>query len=240
MIRAGFQRARRAALALAALLALAAGAAAEDAQALFAQGYELYKGGLYKGAIALFQQGLDGDPGNGLAHFYLAESHYKLGQLQPALEHYRQSIDLLPEGDDQTRARNLAVAIEAELGAGSSAGTNAGSGSASTATTSGGTVDWAALVGQDAGVSKAIMEFYNTTHPVNYAPKSQILGIYNMLLESASPAGATVAFKCMVANPGDTGKLYRARAALEPDGSSFKVVTFTPREKFTLEKLGAF
>ena len=195
---------------------------------------------LYKGFITLFQQGLASEPGNGLAHFYLAESHYKLGELAPALDHYKQAADLLPDGEDATRARNLAVAIEAELGAGS--GTTSGTTSSGTSSSSatGGSVDWGDLVASDAGVSAAIKDFYNTTHPVSYVSRSKIEGVYEMVLESATPTEAIVGFRCLVANPGDRGKFFRARATLEADGSGFRVIAFNPREKFNLQKVGVF
>jgi hypothetical protein len=163
-----------------------------------------------------------------------------LGDLEPALEHYRQAVALLPEGADATRARNLALAIEAELGAGG-ATTDTGEASSTTEpTTANATIDWPSLVSQDAGVSRAIMDYYNTTHPVEYVSRSKIEGVYGLELESASPSDAIVAFRCLVANPGDKGKFFRARATLTADGTAFKVTRFEPREKFNLQKVGVF
>jgi len=44
----------------------------------------------------------------------------------------------------------------------------------------------------------------------------------------------------LVANPGDRGKFFRARATFEADGSGFRVIAFTPREKFNLQKVRVF
>jgi tetratricopeptide (TPR) repeat protein len=240
---------RRAPVALAVLAAIVlalspASAASEDSKTLFAQGFELYKSEIYRGAIALFQQGLASDPNNGLAHFYLAECHYKLGELAPALEHYRTATALLPDGEEATRARNLAVAIEAELGAttGATEPAPAASGTASTETAepsaqaASGPVDWGALTADTHALARAITEFYDSTQPVAEVKGSTIINVFSIELVGASGDRATVKFRCEVrASHGKTG-IFRAHVNLAAASGTYSVTEFKQDERFDIVK----
>lgn len=213
---------------LAALVA-ATPAPAQDTQALFAQGYELYKGGLYKGAIALFEEGLAAAPGNGLAHYYLAECRYKLGDLAQALDHYRQAAALLPAGEEATRSANLALAIEAELGAGTEpAPEPAATGSATPA------LDWNAVVADAQGLGRAIMDFYNTNKPVKGLRNSCVDRVWKIALDQSDDQGAVVGFLVNVNALGRGPGQFSAAARLATDGTGYRVVEFLPRQQFML------
>ncbi|MEX2649513.1 MAG: tetratricopeptide repeat protein [Alphaproteobacteria bacterium] len=220
---------------LAALVA-ATPAPAQDTQALFAQGYELYKGGLYKGAIALFEEGLAAEPGNGLAHYYLAECRYKLGDLAQALDHYRQAAALLPAGEEATRSANLALAIEAELGAGTEpAPAPAATTESTVAAAPSSGPDWKAVVADASRLGKAIMDFYNTNKPVKQSRNTTISRVWNIKLEGANDEGAMVGFMVHVEAMGRTPGQFKAAARLAPDGPGYRVVEFLPRQQFNLD-----
>ena len=230
---------RRAPPALAVLtaiaLALGSGAAfAQDTKTLFAQGYELYKSEIYRGAIVLFEQGLAGDPNNGLAHLYLAECHYKLGELAPALDHYRIASALLPEGEEATRARNLAVGIEAELASADTSSSAAAEQPAASAAS--GPVDWNALTADTHAVGQAIAEFYDATQPVAEEQGSTIINVFSFELAGNTGDRATVKFRCEVrARHGKTG-IFRAHATLAAEAGTYRVIEFIPDERFEIVK----
>jgi tetratricopeptide (TPR) repeat protein len=214
-------------------------ASAQDTQALFAQGYELYKGGLYKGAVKLFEEGLAAEPDNGLAHFYLAECQYKLGNLAGALDHYRQAAALLPPGEEATRSTNLALAIEAELGtateepAVSSGTAETTSTATTTASTSG--PDWNAVVADQAALGDAIKDFYNTNHPVQTARNTTITRVWGIKLDRADAEGALVICMIQVEALGRMPGQFKSAARLAPDGAGYTVVAFEQRQPIVLE-----
>ena len=76
------------------LLAFVSGAAAQNVKQLFFDGYELLKEGKAKEAIVKFEQGLETEPNNALARFYLGEAYFTAGQKDKASEQLRKSLEL--------------------------------------------------------------------------------------------------------------------------------------------------
>jgi hypothetical protein len=81
-----------------------------DPTQLFAAGFDLFQAGRYPAAATVFRVGLQAEPRDGLAHFYLAESIVN-GRaddsdrvLRIALFHYTKAIRYLPGGEERTRA----------------------------------------------------------------------------------------------------------------------------------------
>ncbi|MGH6720236.1 MAG: tetratricopeptide repeat protein [Alphaproteobacteria bacterium] len=244
--RTAFRRASLVAV-TALVLAIAVGAprARADQQELFAQGYELYKSGLYRGAIALFEQGLATEPNNGLAHYYIAESHYKLGAYQPALDHYRVAVAFLPPGAEASKANNMIVAIQAEFDAASATSElpePAPSQSATTepsqtqAATTSGPTDWNAVTADSRALARAIADFYDATQPAAEAKGSTIINVFSIALDSTLGDRAVVKFRCEVrAAHGKTG-IFRARVTLVAEAGSYRVVEFKQDERFDIVK----
>jgi len=83
---------------------------APDSTQLFAAGFDLFRAGQYPAAAKMFHVGLQIEPRDGLAHFYLAESVAN-GRadgndrvLRIALFHYTQAIRYLRDGEERIRA----------------------------------------------------------------------------------------------------------------------------------------
>jgi len=72
---------------------------------LLRQAFELFREGQFEAAVIRFNDGLEIDPANGLAHFYLAESLERLGRRAAALEHYRLVEALAPDSRESAIAR---------------------------------------------------------------------------------------------------------------------------------------
>ncbi len=228
-------------LAVVVALALVAAPARAEQRQEFAQGYELYKSELYRGAVALFERGLAIEPDNGLAHFYAAESYYKLGELQPALDHYRAAASFLPPGTEATKTSNMIVAIEAEFGAAGTAGELPEPSATATteepaATTTSGPADWSALTADTGALSQAISDYYEVNQPAPEAKDSSIINVFSIALDSTSRDQAVVKFRCEVkASHGKTG-IFRARVTLLAEGDSYRVIEFNKDEQFDIVK----
>jgi len=83
---------------------------APDSTQLFAAGFDLFQAGRYPAAAKMFHVGLQIEPRDGLAHFYLAESIAN-GRadgndrvLRTALFHYTQAIRYLRDGEERAQA----------------------------------------------------------------------------------------------------------------------------------------
>jgi formylglycine-generating enzyme required for sulfatase activity len=68
----------------------------DRAQAFFKQAFELFQGGAFEAARNRFRQGLEIDPGNALAHYYLAETLMRLKNAGEARRHYELTVALEP------------------------------------------------------------------------------------------------------------------------------------------------
>lgn len=68
----------------------------QEATQLFKNAFELFRFGDFKLAVIAFNRGLLLDPGNGLAHYYLAETMSRTEDRVGALEHYQLAMALLP------------------------------------------------------------------------------------------------------------------------------------------------
>lgn len=98
--------ARRCATALGFVLATAFSPSnGQDAQALFAEGFDLLAKGDAKQAIVRFEGGLRVEPNNALARFYLGEAYRAVGSLDKARAQWRKSISLDPTGETAGQAR---------------------------------------------------------------------------------------------------------------------------------------
>jgi formylglycine-generating enzyme required for sulfatase activity len=101
------QRLERALL-LGLALALPIGSSAQgDPQQLFFDGFELIKAGKVEAAAAKLELGLDSDPRNALAHYFLGEAYLAMGKKDRGAEEFRTSLDLDPKSQvsDQGRRR---------------------------------------------------------------------------------------------------------------------------------------
>lgn len=78
----------------------------QKAGALFSQGFELFKAGEFKAAELAFKDGLDIDPANGAAHYYLAETYVRLKNEALAHTHYQRAIDFAPSTKEALLARS--------------------------------------------------------------------------------------------------------------------------------------
>lgn len=87
----------------------------KQAQPLFFQAFELLKTSNYAAAAEKFEQGLEHDPQNAQAHFYLGEAYRFLNKADKAHEHYEQSLEINDNTDVAGEARQrLAELAEVE------------------------------------------------------------------------------------------------------------------------------
>jgi len=75
------------------------------AQGKFEQGFELFRAGEFRAAVLRFDEGLEIDPANGVAHFYLGESHARLGEARRAALQYRLTLELAPDTKEAAIAK---------------------------------------------------------------------------------------------------------------------------------------
>lgn len=79
------------------------------AQNYFLQAFEFFKAGEFDAAVRRFAQGLEIDPANAVAHYYLAETYARLKNNTLARTHYQRTIDFAPDSKEavlaQTRMR---------------------------------------------------------------------------------------------------------------------------------------
>lgn len=76
-----------------------------QAQAKFAQAFDLFKAGDFDAAILGFKQGLDIDPSSGLANFYLGESYARTNKDYLAKIRWQRTIDLAPGSKEALQAQ---------------------------------------------------------------------------------------------------------------------------------------
>ena len=80
-----------------------------DAHKLFLDGFRLLEAGKAKAAAARFEWGLDVEPDNAQARFYLGEAYLATGRKNHAIEQWRRSLDIdansLVAGDAQAAER---------------------------------------------------------------------------------------------------------------------------------------
>lgn len=72
----------------------------QKAGALFSQAFELFKSGEFEAAARRFTQGLEIDPANAVAHFYLAETYTRQKNNALAHTHYQRTIDFAPDSKE--------------------------------------------------------------------------------------------------------------------------------------------
>jgi tetratricopeptide (TPR) repeat protein len=80
------------------------------AQQLFYDGFEAYKANCLKDAIGLFEKGLQQDPTNALATFYLGEAYTKTGNPAKAQQWYGASLAADPQSEVAAQARERVAA----------------------------------------------------------------------------------------------------------------------------------
>jgi len=64
---------------------------------IFGEAVEEFKDGHYEAAVRGFKRGLDLDPANGIAHYYLAATYLRQEKTDEAQVHYRATIDFAPD-----------------------------------------------------------------------------------------------------------------------------------------------
>ena len=83
----------------------AAGASAQDAQQLFAEGFELLGQNKAVQAAAKFERGLKSDPNNAMARFYLGEAYLATGEGEKARSQWGKSLESDPKSEVAVAAR---------------------------------------------------------------------------------------------------------------------------------------
>ncbi|MBI3013562.1 MAG: tetratricopeptide repeat protein [Candidatus Tectomicrobia bacterium] len=80
--------------------------ARDGATKLFNQAFELFKAGEFDAAVRGFTQGLEIDPANGVAHFYLAETYARQNKTALARTHYQRTVDFAPDSKEALLAQS--------------------------------------------------------------------------------------------------------------------------------------
>ena len=84
----------------------------KPAQQIFYDGFEAYKANRFQDAIGLFEQGLQRDPTNALAAFYLGEAYGKTGNQGKAQQWYAASVATDPQSEVAEQARTRLAAAQ--------------------------------------------------------------------------------------------------------------------------------
>ena len=89
-----------------------AGGQPKTAQQLFHDAFEAYKANRFKEAIEQFEKGLQRDPTNALAAFYLGEVYAKTGDQAKAQQWYAASVMANPQSEVAGQARERLAAAQ--------------------------------------------------------------------------------------------------------------------------------
>ncbi|MBI3013561.1 MAG: SUMF1/EgtB/PvdO family nonheme iron enzyme [Candidatus Tectomicrobia bacterium] len=83
----------------------------ETARQMFFQGVQLFQEGVFEAARKRFDQGLEKDPGNGQAHYFLAETLMRLKDAHGAKRHYELTALLDPLSVEAAKAEVAAAKL---------------------------------------------------------------------------------------------------------------------------------